>query len=860
MLRHPKTFPIDWKLLVSLAATPLFVATAWATIDANQVLLAQSTTAASSFPLPSTLPSGTSVKLDGSSSMAVMNDVLKSRFEEKFPGTTVRWAENGTTEALQALIQGDIDLAAVGRPLTAAEKAQNLTEVPISREKIAIIVGPENPFQGSLTSEQFAKIFRGEIRNWAQVGGPAGPIRLIDRPDASDTRQALSSYPVFQSAPFKTGATATQVPEDDTAAVVQQLGKDGIGYTIASQVLNQPNVRILPLHDTLPSDPRYPFSQPRGYVYKGQPNPGTQAFLGFATSAPGQEAVQQAKDQEAATVEQAGTASPQPAETAAPSAEPVPVPEVDSAQFADLSPLWWLLLPLLGMPLLGWLLKGRGAAVAPLAAVSTDRGRIVLTPRNCRDAYAYWEVPDVELEEARRQGGSKLKLRLYDVTDIPDMDQQTPHAMREFNCNLSDQDLHLPIAVDDRDYVAELGYVTESGRWLQLARSSHVRVPACTPVHQGSVQTATAAVGGAAVAAGAAGAARSLVSPPSHNQMTADPARIVMVPLNSKDAYVYWEVSEAQKTTLKQQGGHKLMLRVHDATNLDLDRQIARQVWEGECDESSQDKHIPIPQSDLAGDRNYVAELGYLTNDQRWLSLTRSAPVCVPALATTSNTVAPLGSLETAARAAATELAGDTNRFGALAPETAQPPSNRLGSVAESVSGLLGDATKVASNLMGDATKTVGAAIAGGAAAIGINPAVQAFLDRQQPGQSRDQLLGDNGQPEQAPDCRIILVPRSAEDAYAYWEVAEEYQQTLRERGGRKLMLRIHDVTNLDIDYQPPHTTLSYVCNELDQDKHVVIPTADRDYIAELGYFTDDDRWLRLIRSFHVRVPSNFEV
>jgi len=30
-----------------------------------------------------------------------------------------------------------------------------------------------------------------------------------------------------------------------------------------------------------------------------------------------------------------------------------------------------------------------------------------------------------------------------------------------------------------------------------------------------------------------------------------------------------------------------------------------------------------------------------------------------------------------------------------------------------------------------------------------------------------------------------------------------------------------------------------------------------RDYLAELGYFTDDNRWLKIIRSLHVRIPQN---
>ena len=91
-------------------------------------------------------------------------------------------AASSTDEALKSLLDGKIDLAAIGRPLSAAEKAQGLKETPIGREKIAIIVGSDNPFSGDLTFEQFAKIFRGEITNWSELGGAPGAIRFIDRP------------------------------------------------------------------------------------------------------------------------------------------------------------------------------------------------------------------------------------------------------------------------------------------------------------------------------------------------------------------------------------------------------------------------------------------------------------------------------------------------------------------------------------------------------------------------------------------------------------------------------------------------------------------------------------------------------
>ncbi|NJO52896.1 MAG: tetratricopeptide repeat protein, partial [Leptolyngbyaceae cyanobacterium RM2_2_4] len=301
MLKRKDTSVVTLALLLTFAPVSSVLA-AYTLSPVRDELWVQAPTAPGAFPLPSAVPAGTTVRIDGSSSMSVINQALRQQFEQEYSGSTVNLATGGTPAALEALINGEIDLAAVGRPLTQQERSQGLVEVPISREKIAIVVGPDNPFQGNLTFEQFARIFRGEITNWSEVGGQPGPIRFVDRPDLSDTRQSLSNYQVFRVAPFETGASAVQTQQDDTAAIVQALGADGVSYAIASQVLDQDNVRVISMHNTLPDDPRYPFSQPRGYVYYQTPSPVVQAFLGYATSTEGQAAVADAKQTEAEAV------------------------------------------------------------------------------------------------------------------------------------------------------------------------------------------------------------------------------------------------------------------------------------------------------------------------------------------------------------------------------------------------------------------------------------------------------------------------------------------------------------------------------------------------------------------------------
>jgi phosphate transport system substrate-binding protein len=348
----------------------------------------------SEFPMPASVKSGTKLRLDGSSSMALLNENLKSSFEQKFAGSQVNLAANGTDKALEALLKGDLDIVATGRALTGEEKAKGLKEQLLSREKIAIVVGKENPFKGDITFQQFAKIFRGEIKDWSELGGAAGPIKLVDRPEFSDTRISLSRYKVFEGAPFQAGAGATALSADDTAAMAKELGKDGIGYAIANQVQNRDDLTIVPMHKTLPSDPRYPYSQPRGYIFKQDASQAVQDFLGYAAAPAGQDVVKQTLEAEAAGTAvtaaapndkpNAAGSAPDPAGTnpgTNSGTNPYGTNSADASAAANAEggggkfPWWIPLLGLLGAGGLWWLFKGKGnkggAAVPPEVATGS---------------------------------------------------------------------------------------------------------------------------------------------------------------------------------------------------------------------------------------------------------------------------------------------------------------------------------------------------------------------------------------------------------------------------------------------------------------------------------------------------------
>jgi len=106
--------------------------------------------------------------------------------------------------------------------------------------------------------------------------------------------------------------------------------------------------------------------------------------------------------------------------------------------------------------------------------------RIVVMPRDPQWAYCYWDVANESKEDLRRQGGQQLALRIYDTTDI-DINSESPHSVQEYLCDELAREWYLPVPVSDRNYVVDIGYRCNDGRWLVLARSNSIRIPPVYP-------------------------------------------------------------------------------------------------------------------------------------------------------------------------------------------------------------------------------------------------------------------------------------------------------------------------------------------------------------------------------------------
>jgi hypothetical protein len=104
--------------------------------------------------------------------------------------------------------------------------------------------------------------------------------------------------------------------------------------------------------------------------------------------------------------------------------------------------------------------------------------------------------------------------------------------------------------------------------------------------------------------------------------------RVVFLPRDPQWAYVFWDISEADRSDALGAGASQLCLRVADVTGLAGGSAHPHTLQEVVVDSHASEWYLPVPLSD----RDYRVELGYRKGGGGWISLAFSSVARVPAL------------------------------------------------------------------------------------------------------------------------------------------------------------------------------------------------------------------------------------
>jgi len=291
------------------------------------------------------------ITVKGSDTMVILCQRWAETFMKQTPGVNIQVTGGGSGTGIAALRNSSTDIAASSRSMKPKETGDLIAahgtkplEIKTALDGLSVYVHESNPMK-EISFAQLDKIFRGQTRNWSELGGPDKAIVIYSRENNSGTYAYFKEH-VLKEQDFSARAL-TMV---GTAALINAVSKDpsaigygGIGYAsgVKSLMVKEKDTdeACLPTDENVVSG-KYPLSRYLFfYLMPGSLSGDVKRFVDWVTTPDGQQVVTAAgyiplpktKLATVAPVAPAATqAAPVPAVTAKPVA-PAPVPVTATA-------------------------------------------------------------------------------------------------------------------------------------------------------------------------------------------------------------------------------------------------------------------------------------------------------------------------------------------------------------------------------------------------------------------------------------------------------------------------------------------------------------------------------------------------
>jgi phosphate transport system substrate-binding protein len=250
-----------------------------------------------------------SVQVKGSDTEVNVVQRLSEVFMEKNPNIAIAVTGGGSGTGIAALINNQTDIANSSRAMKdteinqAEKKGVDPVAIVFALDGLALITHKDLSVN-SLTLGNVAQIFKGELSNWNDVGGPDMQISLYGRQSNSGT------FVFFRDEILKGDYSKKMRMMNGTAQIVEAIKQDrsgigyvGIGYVIDTQgkVVNGINVLKIAKNaqspGVTPLDPEnvktglYPISRPLFQYTNGIPKGKILEFIKFELGDEGQKLV-----------------------------------------------------------------------------------------------------------------------------------------------------------------------------------------------------------------------------------------------------------------------------------------------------------------------------------------------------------------------------------------------------------------------------------------------------------------------------------------------------------------------------------------------------------------------------------------
>jgi len=239
-----------------------------------------------------------------------LGPALAKAYATRRPDVQITVEALGSATAFAGLFDGSADIGASSRPVNPKEMAEaqrlgvRLSEVVLGYDGLAIIVHPSNRI-ASLDLDTVARLFRGDVQSWKEVGGPDLPVHRFSRPSSSGTYEFFRDRVLRHGDPKAPGdlapdARLIESSRDVATAVAADpaaIGYVGMGWATSG-------VRAVPLRTAAAGAPiaataatvrdgTYPIYRTLLLYTRGAPRGEIAPFLAFALSPAGQALIEE---------------------------------------------------------------------------------------------------------------------------------------------------------------------------------------------------------------------------------------------------------------------------------------------------------------------------------------------------------------------------------------------------------------------------------------------------------------------------------------------------------------------------------------------------------------------------------------
>lgn len=233
-----------------------------------------------------TSASAGNLRVDGSTTVLPIAQKVAEAYMKEHPDVTIAVSGGGSGNGIKGIIDATIDIATSSRFIKddevkkAIEKGAYPVPFAVAYDCIVPVVNPANPVS-NLTLDQLKGIYKGEIKNWKELGGPDLKIVVISRDTSSGT------YEVWEEKVMKKERVSpAAMLQASNGAIVQAvstnkfaIGYIGLGYM--NQSVKALTVGGVPGSEETTLNGKYPISRPLFLFTRGWPTGDANNFINF---------------------------------------------------------------------------------------------------------------------------------------------------------------------------------------------------------------------------------------------------------------------------------------------------------------------------------------------------------------------------------------------------------------------------------------------------------------------------------------------------------------------------------------------------------------------------------------------------